>query len=107
LAIGWPIAVKSQRRMVIMTLDEPRAKIQREPRRQLGKQPAWISVDDGITKLECFALDVSPGGARIATDAALDVGDMFVLALVPDHPTRQQCEVLWRRGKTYGIKFLP
>jgi hypothetical protein len=93
--------------MVIMIVDEQRARVQREPRRQLRKQPAWISVDDGITKLDCFVLDVSPGGAKIVTDAALDVGDRFGLALVPDHPKRQPCEVVWRRGKTCGIKFLP
>jgi len=90
----------------IMIVDEQRAKVQREPRRQLRQQPAWLSVDDGITKLECFVLDVSPGGAKIVTDSALDVGDRFGLALVPDHPKRQSCEVVWRRGKTYGIKFL-
>jgi hypothetical protein len=28
------------------------------------------------------------------------------LALVPEHTTRQPCEVVWRRGKTYGVKFL-
>jgi PilZ domain len=107
LTIAWPIALKFQRRMVSMIVDEQRAKVQREPRRQLRKQPTWISVDDGITKLECLVLDVSPGGAKIATDTALDVGDRFGLALVPDHPKRQQCEVVWRRGKTCGIKFLP
>ena len=89
-----------------MTLDEPRAKVQREPRR-LHKQPAWISVDNGMTKFECFVLDVSPGGAKIITDAAIDVRDRFGLALVPAHPKRQPCEVVWRRGNTYGIKFLP
>jgi hypothetical protein len=26
---------------------------------------------------------------------------------VPTHPKRELCEVVWRRGKTYGIKFLP
>jgi hypothetical protein len=26
--------------------------------------------------------------------------------LVPEHTTRQACEVVWRRGKTYGVKFL-
>jgi hypothetical protein len=93
--------------MVIMAVDEPRAKVQREPRRQLHKQPAWITIDHGMTKRECFVLDVSPGGARIVTDAAIDVRDKFGLALVPDHPKRQPCEVVWRRGKTYGIKFLP
>jgi hypothetical protein len=25
---------------------------------------------------------------------------------VPEHTTRQSCEVVWRRGKTYGVKFL-
>ena len=92
--------------MVIMTIDKPRTKIQREPRRQLRKQPAWITVDDGMTKRECFVLDVSPGGAKIVTDVAIDVRDTFALALVPAHPKRQPCEVVWRRGNTYGIKFL-
>ena len=90
-----------------MAVDEPRAKVQREPRRQLHKQPAWITIDHGMTKRECFVMDVSPGGARIVTDAAIDVRDKFGLALVPDHPKRQPCQVVWRRGKTYGIKFLP
>jgi hypothetical protein len=92
--------------MAIMTVVEPRTKVQREPRRQLRKQPAWITVDDGTTKCDCFVLDVSPGGARIATDHAMDVRDTFELALVPDHPKRELCEVVWRRGKTYGLKFL-
>jgi hypothetical protein len=93
--------------MGIMIVDESRTKIQREPRRQLNKRLAWMTVDDEMTKIDCLVLDVSPGGARIVTDAALDVRDSFVLALVPEHPKRQACEVVWRRGKTYGIKFLP
>ena len=90
-----------------MIIDKPRAKVPREPRRQLNKQPAWITVDDGNSKCECFVLDVAPGGAKIMTDAAIDVRDRFALALVPAHPTRQPCEVVWRRGNIYGIKFLP
>ena len=89
-----------------MSVDEPRTKVAREPRRQLHKQPAWMTVDDGVTRIECFVLDVSPGGAKVVTDAALDVRDSFELALVPEHATRQLCEVVWRRGKTYGVKFL-
>jgi hypothetical protein len=92
--------------MIIMTVVEPRTKVQREPRRQLNKQPAWISLDSGMTELECFVLDVSPGGAKIMTDAAIDIGDTFGLLLVPTHPKRQPCEVVWRRRNTYGIKFL-
>ena len=93
--------------MVIMTIDKPRVKVQREPRRQMQKQPAWITVDNGVTKSDCFVLNVAPGGAKIMTDAAIDIGDRFALALVPAHPKRQPCEVVWRRGNTYGIKFVP
>lgn len=89
-----------------MRADGRRTKIQREPRRQMDKRPAWIAVDEQMTRITCLVLDVSPGGAKIMTDAALDVGDRFVLALVPNHPTRQSCEVIWRSGNTFGIKFV-
>ena len=90
-----------------MTVDVPRVKVPREPRRQMHKQQAWLTVDDGVTRLDCFVLDVSPGGVRIETDVEIDLGGKFTLALVPAHPKRQPCEVVWRRGKTYGAKFLP
>ncbi len=90
-----------------MLIDKPRKKVQREPRRLANKQPAWITVDDGMTKCECLVLDVSPGGAKIITDVAIDVGDKFGLVLVPAHQKRQPCEVVWSRGNMYGIRFLP
>jgi hypothetical protein len=93
--------------MVIMLIDKPRKKIQREPRRQANKQLAWITVDDGLTTCECLVLDVSPGGAKIIIDAPIDIGDRFGLVLVPAHQKRQPCEVVWRRGNMYGVKFLP
>jgi hypothetical protein len=37
----------------------------------------------------------------------MDVRDNFELALVPTRAKRELCEVVWRRGKTYGVKFLP
>lgn len=92
--------------MMIMTVEELKIKVQREPRRQLNRHAAWITVDDGMTKRDCTVLDVSPGGARIVMDVPIDVRDRFVLALVPNHPRLQECEVIWRRGKTYGVKFL-
>jgi hypothetical protein len=72
----------------------------------MNKQPAWFTVDDGMTKQECLVLDVSPGGAKIMTDAAIDVRGRFELALVPAHLKRQPCEVVWRRGNVHGIRFL-
>src|SRR6185437_16342552 len=89
-----------------MSVVEPRVRVQREPRRQLHRRLAWISADDGVTECESHVLDLSSGGARIATDDAMDVRDRFELTLVKGHHKRELCEVVWRRGKTYGIKFL-
>lgn len=89
-----------------MTVVELRAKVQREPRRQLHKRMAWIKVGDGVSEHECHVLDLSSGGARLAMDDAMDVRDRFELTLVRGHHKRELCEVVWRRGKTYGVKFL-
>ena len=89
-----------------MIVDAPRTKVQREPRRQLHKHVAWLTLDDGMTKTECFVLDVSPGGARIITEAEIVVADRFRLAQKPKQPKRQPCEVVWRRGRMFGVKFV-
>jgi hypothetical protein len=102
-----PIQGYGPRRWVtIMAANGARTKVGREPRRQMHNHAAWITVDDGITKRDCTVLDVSPGGARIATDIEFEIKDRLGLVLVPDRPKRQSCEVVWRRGNTYGIKFV-
>jgi PilZ domain-containing protein len=95
-----------QRPVNPMSVVEPRARVQREERRQLHRRLAWISADNGQSERECHVLDLASGGARIATDDAMDVRDRFELTLVRGHHRRELCEVVWRRGKTYGVKFL-
>jgi hypothetical protein len=89
-----------------MSVAEPKMRVQREERRQLHKRSAWITADNGVTEHECHVLDLSSGGARIAADDMMDVRDRFELTLVRGHPKRELCEVVWRRGKTYGVKFV-
>ena len=89
-----------------MTVQERRPKVQREPRRQMNGRVASLVLDDGATRHECRVHDVAPGGARIATDASMDVGERFSLALVATHDRRQRCEVVWRREQVFGVKFL-
>ena len=89
-----------------MAVVDPKVRMQREPRRQLRNRVTWMSFGEDDTKRECTVLDVSPGGARIITDVAIDVRDRFGLALVRERPKHKSCEVVWRRGKTYGVKFL-
>jgi hypothetical protein len=85
---------------------QERLKVQREPRRQMNGRQARLLLDDGTAELECSVLDVAPGGARIITEAEMDVGDHFTFVLVASHNRRQRCEVVWRQEKTYGVKFL-
>ncbi|MBI5320495.1 PilZ domain-containing protein [Bradyrhizobium sp.] len=89
-----------------MAVLDPKVRVQREPRRQLRNRVTWISFGEGDKRRECTVLDVSPGGAKIVTDVAIDVRDRFGLTLLPEHPGRYECEVVWRRGKTYGVKFV-
>jgi hypothetical protein len=37
--------------MATMIVDDQGTKVQREPRRELRKRPTWMTVDDGVTKL--------------------------------------------------------
>lgn len=87
-----------------MTVQE-RKRVQREPRRQLNGRAARMTVD-GVEEFDCAVIDVAPGGVKIVTEAEIDVGERFAIALVPTHPRRQQCEVVWRRGNTFGVKFV-
>jgi PilZ domain-containing protein len=91
---------------MVMGMVDPKVRTQREPRRQLRNRVTWISFGEGEAKRECTVLDVSPGGAKIVTDVAIDVRDRFGLTLTPEHAGRYECEVVWRRGKTYGVKFV-
>jgi PilZ domain-containing protein len=89
-----------------MASNGARIKVSREPRRQLNNRPAWITVDGDTTDSECAVVDVSPGGAKIVTEVEFDVKDRLTLMLLADHSKRHACEVVWRRGKTYGLKFV-
>jgi len=89
-----------------MSVEQAKGKVQRELRRHLSRHTAWISTDNGATKRDCTVLDVSPGGARVVTDMSIDIGDKFGLTLVPSRPQSRYCEVVWRRGTTFGVKFL-
>jgi hypothetical protein len=81
-----------------------RPKLKREVRR-LRRQWVWVTLDGEATVHECRVFDVSQNGAKIVIDVEAEIGTRFGLALVPNHP--RQCEVVWRRGRTLGIKFVP
>jgi hypothetical protein len=67
---------------------------------------AWITFDDDIRSYECHVLDVSPGGAKLAADIDARVGTSFRLSVAPKSLVRRPCEVVWRRGRQIGVKFI-
>jgi hypothetical protein len=65
---------------------------------------AWIKVE-GRAHCECQVLDISTHGAKVVAGTPSDVPDHFELAFSKGGQ-RRVCEVVWRRAKMLGIKFL-
>ena len=80
-------------------------KQKREPRRA-RQQSAWIMFDDDFVSHECQVLDVSLNGAKLVAEINVAIGSTFKLSTVPHALVRQRCEVVWCRGKTFGVKFV-
>ena len=78
----------------------------RESRKLLG-QPAWITLDGGFAARLCLVQDISTKGARISVDAeAATLPATLRLAFARDARTGHKCQVVWRRGRSAGVKFI-
>ena len=77
----------------------------REARKLLG-QSAWITLDGGFAARQCVVQDISSSGARISVDDAVTLPATLRLAFSRDARTGHKCQVVWRRGKTAGVKFV-
>ena len=69
----------------------------------IRQQSAWIKLNGEFTS-ECTVMDISKRGAKIVPDGLSAVPDSFDLVL--GDQKRQACEVIWRRGRMLGIKFV-
>ena len=78
--------------------------LKREARRR-RHQWAWVTPEGNVTVHNCRVLDVSQNGAKVVIGMAAEIGARFGLALVPHGP--RLCEIVWRQGRTLGIKFVP
>jgi hypothetical protein len=77
----------------------------REARKSV-RQSGWITLDGGFAARPCTVLDLSSAGAKITVDGPDTVPAKVRLALSRDARTGRTCQVVWRRGKTLGIKFV-
>jgi hypothetical protein len=83
---------------------KPTRYFQRQVRRA-RHLPAWLAWQ-GQTGYEVQMLDVSRGGAKVITDRSATIPERFEMAFAPGDQKRRPCEVIWRRGKMIGIRFL-
>ena len=77
----------------------------REVRKSL-RQTGWITFDGGFAARPCVVQDMSATGAKITIDDPNMLPAKLRLALSRDARTGRPCEVVWRRGKSVGIKFV-
>jgi PilZ domain len=78
----------------------------REARKSL-RQPGWITLDGGFAVRTCVVQDMSSTGAKITMADSNVLPAKLRLALARDARTGRDCEVVWRRGKVLGVKFVP
>jgi hypothetical protein len=77
----------------------------REARKSLH-QPGWITLDGGFAARPCVVQDMSATGAKITIDDTNTLPGRLKLAFSRDVRTGRNCEVVWRRGKSAGVKFV-
>jgi PilZ domain len=77
----------------------------RDARKSL-QQPGWITLDGGFAARPCVVRDMSATGAKITIDDSNVLPGRLRLAFARDARTGRNCEVVWRCGKSLGVKFV-
>jgi hypothetical protein len=77
----------------------------REVRKSMH-QPGWITLDGGFAARPCVVQDLSTSGAKVTIDDPNTLPARLRLAFSRDARTGRNCEVVWRRGRTVGIRFV-
>jgi hypothetical protein len=69
-------------------------------------QPGWITLEGGFAARQCVVKNLSATGANLMIDDPNSLPARLRLAFSRDARTGRSCEVVWRRGKSVGIKFV-
>ena len=77
----------------------------REARKSL-RQPGWITLEGGFAARPCVVEDLSASGAKITVEDNNTLPAKLELSFSRDTRNGRPCEVVWRRGKTVGVKFV-
>ena len=83
----------------------PAAK-KREVRKSI-QQTGWLSLGGGFAARKCFVHNMSTTGAKITVSAdSSALAGRVRLAFSRDAASGRPCEVVWKRGHSFGVKFV-
>jgi hypothetical protein len=74
--------------------------------RKSVQQPAWLIFEGSFAARPCTVLDLSDSGARIVASDPGSIPAKLRLAFSRDVHRGRPCEVVWQRGKTFGVRFV-
>ena len=70
------------------------------------QQAGWIVFEGSFAARPCTVVDLSDAGAKITAADPSPVRTKLRLAFSRDVRSGRPCEVVWQRGKTFGVKFI-
>jgi PilZ domain len=83
----------------------PAAK-KRELRKSI-QQAGWVSLDGSFAARKCLVHNMSSTGAKITvSDDSSALAGRVRLAFSRNAAAGRPCEVVWRRGHSFGVKFV-
>jgi hypothetical protein len=69
-------------------------------------QNGWITLEGGFAARTCVVEDLSASGAKVTVEDNNTLPARLRLAFSRDARTGRPCEVVWRSGRTVGVKFV-
>jgi hypothetical protein len=82
------------------------ALVKKREARKSVHQSGWITLEGGFAARQCVVQDMSSTGAKITVDDSSALPARLRLAFTRDARTGRNCNVVWRRGKSLGVKFV-
>src|SRR5262249_10524302 len=87
-------------------VSETMSEIPRKAARQPSSAQAFLYSADGWPLGECRMRDVSSSGAKLVHEIQDEMPKRFLLSFSRDGRVRRQCQVVWRKEREIGVRFV-
>ena len=80
--------------------------VRKRAARRSVRQPGWITLEGGFAVRTCVVENISDNGAKVTVEDSNTLPAKLRLAFSRDAQAGRPCEVVWRQGRTVGVKFV-